>query len=267
MIAMLMLGTLGLSTMACLDNNKRKAVEKDLAENKLKITIDGGTGKQGVVEHVLFKKGKLIEVAFLSVKEGMGKQLKEEYFPQVMPIVTEYGGKPLMKVGVKNNYSDEIKAQMVVFFEWPSIAKKEAFNKDPRFLEVKKIRDEALSFLKVGYFAVEEDSPVLLDGNKFYEVYGMSMKKETGHLMQKYFELAGPIVVNDYGVEFALALKPVAVAGRDHFEPHTFGLAIWPSAESNAKFFGSSEYAEIKHYKEDALERIDVWQGAVILEK
>jgi len=81
-------------------------------------------------QEVTFKKGKLIEVAFLSVKEGMGKQLKEDYFPKVMPIVKEYGGKSLMKIGVKNNYSKEIKAQMIVFFEWPSAEKKEAFEKD-----------------------------------------------------------------------------------------------------------------------------------------
>ena len=83
--------------------------------------------------------------------------------------------------------------------------------------------------------------------------------------MQTYFEKAGPIVMNDYNVEFALSLSPVDVAGGDHYVPQSFGLAIWPSAESNAKFFGSEEYAEIKHYKEDALERIDVWQGAVLL--
>lgn len=216
---------------------------------------------------VLFKKEKLIEVAFLSVKEGMGKQLQDDYFPKVMPIVKEYGGKPLMKIGVKNNYSENIKAQMVVFFEWPSAAKKEAFEKDPRFIKVKKIRDEALSFLKLSFFKVEKDTFVKLDGAKFYEVYGMSMNKENGHLMQKYFEKAGPLCVNEYGVDFALAMTPVAVhiKGHNHYVPQTFGIAIWPNADANAKYFGSDEYAKIKHYKEDALEQMDAWQGSVIL--
>ena len=257
-IVALVLGTLSLSATSCSSNNENEITEV----NK---TTEVSTESLSEVQEVIFKKGKLIEVAFLSVKEGMGKQLKEEYFPKVMPIVTEYGGKPLMKMGVKNNYSADIKAQMVVFFEWPSAAKKEAFEKDPRFLKVKKIRDEALSFLQLSYFEVEKNSPVKLDENKFYEVYGMSMNKEKGHLMQTYFEKAEPIVTNDYGVEFALALTPVKVAGQNHYIPQTFGLAIWPSAESNAKFFGSKEYAEIKHFKEEALERIDVWQGTIIL--
>jgi len=246
-IVALMLGTLGLSATACSNSIEKKA-EKNTSEET----------STSSVKEVIFKKGKLIEVAYLSIKEGMGKQLKEEYFPKVMPIVTEYGGKPLMKIWVKKNYSEDIKAQIVVFFEWPSAAKKEAFDKDPRFLKVKKIRDAALSSLKLSYFKVEKDSPVKLDENKFYEVYGMSINNEKEHLMQTYFEKAGPIVMHDYHVEFALSLSPVHVAGGDHYVPQTLGLAIWPSAESNATFFGSKEYAKIKHYKEEALERIDV---------
>jgi len=253
-IVALMLGTLGLSATGCSSYNEKKI--------KKNTTVETNTS---AVKEVIFKKGKLLEIAFLSVKEGMAKQLKEDYFPKVMPIVTEYGGKPLMKIGVKNNYSKDIKAQIVVFFEWPSAEKKEAFDKDPRFLKVKKIRDAALSSLKLSYFKVEKDSPVKLDENKFYEVYGMSINNEKEHLMQTYFEKAGPIVMHDYHVEFALSLSPVHVAGGDHYVPQTLGLAIWPSAESNATFFGSKEYAKIKHYKEEALERIDVWQGAVML--
>ena len=172
-IVAFMLGTLGLSATSC---STEKCKSTDCSSEKSK----GETVTEASVEtdDVIFKKGKLIEVAFLSVKEGMGKQLKEDYFPKVMPIVTEYGGKPLMKIGVQNNYSESIKAQIVVFFEWPSAVKKEAFDKDPRFLKVKKIRDAALSSLKLSYFKVEKDSPVKLDEHKFYEVYGMSMNKE-----------------------------------------------------------------------------------------
>lgn len=260
-IVAFMLGTFSLSATGCF-NNENKIAEtatETISETVVEVPV--------ATKEVIFKKGKLIEVAFLSVKEGMGKQLKEDYFPKVMPIVTEYGGKSLMKIGVKNNYSKDIKAQMVVFFEWPSAAKKEAFEKDPRFIKVKKIRDKALSFLQLSFFEVAKDRSVQLDGNKFYEVYGMSMNKEKGHLMQKYFEKAGPLCTNEYGVDFALSMTPVAVniKGHHNYIPQTFGLAIWPSAEANSRYSKSTEYAEIKHFKEDALEQIDAWQGAVIL--
>ncbi|MCH8035240.1 MAG: DUF1330 domain-containing protein [Bacteroidetes bacterium] len=268
-IAALMLGTFGLSATSFYNNEEGKVSECTSTETKVKAEVEETTNTPATVGEVVFQKGKLIEVAFLSVKEGKGKQLKEDYFPKVMPIITEYGAKPLMTIGVKNAWSDDIKPQMVVFFEWPSAAKKEAFDKDKRFKELKAIRDDALSFLKIGYFEVEKDMPVQLDESKFYEVYGMSMNKENGHLMQKYFEKAGPISTNDYGVDFALSMKPVHVNifGSDHYVPQTFGLAIWPDAEANDKYFGSEEYAEIKHFKEDALERLDVWQGSVILGK
>jgi len=124
-----------------------------------------------------------------------------------------------------------------------------------------------LSFLKLSFFQVAKDTPVRLDGNKFYEVYGMSMNKEKGHLMQKYFEKAGPLCTDEYGVDFALSLTPVNVKikGHKNYVPQSFGLAIWPNAEANSKYFGSDEYAKIKHYKEDALEQMDAWQGSVIL--
>ena len=248
--------TLGLSATTYLNKSKSNSVETTSSKTVLEN-----------VNEVVFKKGKLIEVAFLSVKKGMKKQLQEDYFPKVMPIVKEYGGKPLMKIGIKNSYSNDIKAQMVVFFEWPSAAKKEAFEKDPRFKRVKKIRDEALSFLQLSFFNVEKDTPVTLDKSKFYEVYGMSINRKKAHLMQKYFEKAGPLCVNEYHVDFALSMTPVTVniSGHHNYVPQTFGIAIWPNAEANAKYFGSEEYAKIKHYKEDALEKIDAWQGFVLL--
>lgn len=220
---------------------------------------------------VQFKAGTLIEVAFMSVKPGKEKQLNEEYFAKVMPVAMEYGLRPLLTVGVKNAYSETIKPQMVGFFEWPSAAKKEAFEKDARFLKIKPIRTASLSFLKIGFFKVEKDSEVKLDGSLFYEVYGMDLKPETADQMGKYFEKAGPICSKDYGVDFALSLSPVSVQGFDPnaeggYSAQSFGIAIWPSEAANTKYFNSPEYNAIKHYKENALKTMGVWQGSALLQ-
>ncbi len=111
---------------------------------------------------------------------------------------------------------------------------------------------------------------VHLDASKFYEVYGLTLDKEKGHLMQKYFEKAGPICTQDYQVDFALSMTPVCVEGIDCtskkvFTSDAFGIAIWPNAEANAAYFGSEAYAKIKHFKEEALKRMDAWQGNVVL--
>lgn len=221
---------------------------------------------------VQFKAGTLIEVAFMSVKEGKQKQLNEEYFAKVMPIAMEYGLKPLMIVAVNNAYSETIKPQMIGFFEWPTIAKKEAFEKDTRFLKLKPVRTGVLSFLKIGFFEVQNDMNVKLDGSLFYEIYGMDLKDETADQMGKYFEKAGPICSKGYGVDFALSMTPVRFAGFDPaaeggYTAQSFGIAIWPGEDANKKFFSSKEYAEIKQYKENATKTMNVWQGAVMLNK
>jgi len=216
-----------------------------------------------------FKAGTLIEVAFMSVKAGQEKHLNEDYFAQVMPIATEYGLKPLLTVQAKNTYSATIKPQMIGFFEWPSAARKEAFEQDARFLKLKPIRTESLSFLKVGFFKVAQDTSVKIDRAAFYEIDGMDVKPAKVASMGKYFEKAGPICTKDYGVDFALSLTPVCVDGSDcsaagGYTAESFGIAIWPSEDANAKYFGSPEYGAIKHLKEEAIEKMDVWQGAVM---
>lgn len=213
-----------------------------------------------------FKAGTLIEVAFMSVKEGKQKELNEGYFEKVMPIAMEYGLKPLMTVAIKSTHSKGIKPQMIGFFQWPNATLRTAFEKDPRFLKIKHIRTASLSFLKLGFFKVEKDMHVNLDTSLFYEIYGMDFNPETADQMGKYFEKAGPICVNDYGVDFALSMTPVSVKGfKKSYTAQSFGIAIWPSEDNNKNFFSSKAYANIKHYKENAVKTVDVWQGFVML--
>ena len=94
---------------------------------------------------VNFKAGKLIEVAFLSVKSGKEDQLNAEYFAKVMPIAGEYGMRPLVTFGVTDVAEGNTYVQMVGFFEWLSMAVRKKFSRDKRFLAIKPIRDNALS--------------------------------------------------------------------------------------------------------------------------
>jgi uncharacterized protein (DUF1330 family) len=227
--------------------------------------VDKSIEKQEA-NYALFQKGKLIEVAFMSVKEGKQQQLNEKYFANVMPIAAEYGLRPLMTIGVSDTKSDSnINPQMVGFFEWPSKEKRAAFDKDPRFLKIKKYRDDALSFLKVGYFEVKEDKKVTLDNTLYYEVYAMNMDEKKGHLMKNYFDVAGPIVMNDYGVDFALSMTPVATDDKHVYTSQSFGIAIWKSKKDNETFFNSDEFNKIKHYRKAAVKRLDVWHGTAMV--
>jgi len=214
-----------------------------------------------------FKKDKLIEVAFLSVKPDKQKQLQESYFKQVFPIAQEYGLKPLAKIGVQYTYSEYVQAQTIGFFEWESKEKHAAFLKDPRFLKLKPIRDESLSFLRLGYFNVEEDTEVTFTSGQLVEIYSLWLSQDEGHRMQTYFRNVTPLITgsnNKYDVKFPLTLKSLDY-GDDTYKPHSFGIALWKSKKSNSEFFQSEEYKKIKHDKDAAISKLDLWQGEIII--
>ena len=230
------------------------------------LSATNNTGKSGTLD-VVFKKDKLIEVAFISVEDGKQQQLNEKYFKQVMPIAKEYGMRPLAKMKVQASYSDFIKPQIIAFFEWESEEQHQAFLKDPRFLKIKPIRNDALSFLRLGYFSVEQDTKVTFSSGQLLEVFAMWFVPDQAHRMQTYFKNVMPLITgkgNTYDVKFPLSLKSLTY-GDDTYQPQSFGLAFWKSKASNEQFFHSKAYQRIRHDKDAALSRLDVWHGEIIL--
>ena len=53
------------------------------------------TAQSARTQDMTLKKGKLIEVAYFTVRKGKEESIKKDYFQKVMPIVQEYGGKML----------------------------------------------------------------------------------------------------------------------------------------------------------------------------
>ncbi len=217
---------------------------------------------------ISFRKNKLIEVAFLSIKEGKQQQLSEEYFAQVMPIAQEYGMKPLGKIKVEYTYSNFVKPQIIGFFEWPSEEKRAAFTKDPRFLKIRGIRNDALSSLRLSYMKVDEDTEVEFESGKLVELFGMWFDPIEGHRMQTYFKNVMPLITgrgNKYDVQFPVQFTPVNF-GPDSYVPQSFGLAIWKDKASNDAFFASKDYAKIRADKDAALAHLDVWHGEIVIQ-
>ena len=212
---------------------------------------------------VQFRQGTLIEVAFLSVKEGKQQQLNEEYFAKVMPIATEYGMKPLVSLAVINVPNGNNKPQMVGLFEWPNIEKRRAFSKDPRFLRIKPIRDGALSYLKIGNFEIEEDVEMTFAKDRLYEVYAMWINAKNSGKLNEYFQAVGP-ATGEYGAKFPLSLKPLPAPDGD-YHPHALGIAEWPNVDANKTFFATAIFKESVHLRNEALDQLDVIHTKVIL--
>ena len=215
----------------------------------------GGSANSTV--EVNFKAGKLIEVAFLSVKPGKKNQLNAEYFAKVMPIAAEYGMRPLATFGVTDVPEGNTHVQMVGFFEWPDIKTRRKFSKDKRFLAIKPIRDDALSYLQIGNFKVEQDVSITFSADRYYEIYAMWMNPKYGDQIQSYFGKVGPVAGQQYGAKFPLSLKPYG--GKDgDYHPHSMGIADWPSKAKNEAFFSSSAFKNARHLRDAAVDRLDV---------
>ena len=220
---------------------------------------------------ITFRKGKLYEIAFASIKEGKETQLNEQYFPKVGPLVAEYGAAGLGSFRVIGKIEGQIEPQMIVIFEWPSLAVKTKFHKDPRFLKISPLRDEALSFFETSYYEVGEDVTVAFKENKIYEFFGAWLTPEAETALPKYFEVSEPIK-RSYGrlyPEFKVNLSPAKGLSSDHaYSPHMAGIVEWDKAEdyyiltSNEKF--KKEAAPLM---KKALARIDMLQAKVIFQQ
>ena len=71
------------------------------------------------------KAGKIIELAFYSVKEGKEAQLGQDYFPKVLPITAKYGGSMLGSFQVTKTVKGKISPQGIALFEWDTLERRD----------------------------------------------------------------------------------------------------------------------------------------------
>jgi len=220
---------------------------------------------------IIFEKGKLIEIAYFSVDKNKQQQLSQHYFPKVIPLLQEYKAKMLVKFEVKKIAGGEIKPKMIAIFEWPSLAVKVKFENDSRYKKVKPIRDEALRFLKLGYFEVAETTEITFRQDKVYEFFGAWLNKGSEKTLKKYFQVSGPIKKN-YGRPepiFKVLLKVVANAPQrsNTYSPHMSGIVEWDQSED---FFLLMENKEFKKnaapLMSAAVARIDLLHATLIVQ-
>ncbi len=231
------------------------------------------TGQSARTQDVTLKKGKLIEVAYLTVIEGKEESLKKDYFPKAMPIVKEYGGKMLGRFKVIKKAGGEISPQMIGIFEWPNLAAKESLMQDIRYQKIKPIRDAASSFLKSGYYEVGKDTTIQFKEDKVYEFFGawLDPSPESKDKLNEYFKVSGPIKKR-YGrpepiFKTMLGTYKGAPKGAEVYSPQMTGIVEWDKSED---FFILQENKDFKKYArplfDAAIARID-WLHTKIMIK
>ena len=121
---------------------------------------------------IRFKAGTIIELSFATVIEGQEDQVFGEYFPKVTPIVADLGGAPLCSFSITDSAASLGMPKMGALFQWPNMDAFRLLHKDPRFLAIRSIRDDALSFFSNGhFFAANEDSVVTFNEAESYALY------------------------------------------------------------------------------------------------
>ncbi|MDJ0684868.1 MAG: DUF1330 domain-containing protein [Alphaproteobacteria bacterium] len=124
---------------------------------------------------VILEPERVIEVAYSTITTGKESQLFEEYFPQVMPIVSEYGGRFLASFTVMSGTVDGVAPQTVALFEWPSVEAFLAIGADPRLEPLLPIRNSALSYInEANFFRIAERTELELDRDATYRLFAAS---------------------------------------------------------------------------------------------
>ena len=216
---------------------------------------------------ITFKADKLIEVALLSVKEGKETQLNGEYFPKVMPVAQPYGAKPIATFAVTRKVISDKPVQMVVFFEWDNLEQKRAFERNPEYLKLKNIRDDALQFLSQGYFKVDEDVTYSLSAEGTYDFAALWIDPANAPKLQEYFEAVFPEAQKPkFGYTPIASLHPVEGVYDQNYHPSIIAFAEWKTGSSAVdKFQKTKVYKENVAKREAATPYKDVWHLKPIL--
>lgn len=213
---------------------------------------------------ITFKADKLIEVALLSVQKGKENQFMQEYFSQVMPVALPYGAKPIASFAVTRKVEGTKPVEMVVFFEWESIEQKRAFEQNPKYLELRNLRDDALTFLSQGYFSVEEDVTYQIADNKVYDFAGLFINPAKAQHLQEYFQAVFPEAQKPkFGYTPIATLNAIPGVYDQNYHPSVIAFAEWKGGanavdefqktkvfqQNVAKREAASPYKDVFHLK------------------
>jgi len=227
---------------------------------------------------IKFSKGKIIEVAYASIKKGKEKQLFGEYFPKAIPIAAKYGAKPLgvmlniINIPRQGGLKPLVKPNIIGFFEWSSVDDFLALHDDPDFQAIVPIREDALTYLNPGnFYAVDEDVVITFREDKMYEVFSAWIKPGADSELKKY-KSKTTSVASALGQKNLLKLKPVHLSTKVHrlvasacnkdqsiTTPSITGINEWPSVQAFNSFINSSEYNKAKSIKRNALRRLEIF--------
>lgn len=217
-------------------------------------------------QNITFTKGKLVEVALLSIRDGKDNQFYQDYFSKVMPVAMPYGARPIASFATTRSVLGNSPAQVVVFFEWGSIEEKRAFEKNPEYLKLRNIRDNALNYLVQGYFQVEESKTVEISDNKVYDFAALWVDPANANKLEQYFGAVMP-----EASKRSIGYTPIAtlnsIGTRDqNWHPSVIAFAEWKGgSQALDKLEKTKAFKDNVHLREAATPYKEVFHLKPIL--
>lgn len=227
----------------------------------------GNTAMAQKSQTITFKANTIVETALLTIQPGKEQQYSEEYFSQAIQFAPKYGARPIGSFALVDRKLGNAPAQMLVFFEWESLEKKRAFEKDLGFLQIVNIRNDALSFLTTGYFKVEQDVSYTFTEGKTYEFAALWIDPTNAPKLQEYFEKVGPIAADPkVGFQPIAQLQGLGVEDRT-YHPNMIFLSEWKQGTTGRDYaLNSKEYKKVLPLRTAAAPYIDMFLIAPIIQ-
>lgn len=183
---------------------------------------------------VMLKANTVIEVSYASVEGGKEMQLMGDYLPKIMPIVASYGGKMLGNFQVTAVTGGEIKPQMIVIFEWPSMDARDKMHADKDAKKLFPLREDAMTFFKQAFYTVDEDTPLTLREDKTYEFFTAWLTFAAKVSLPAYFKLSDAPKQKYGPPKFIATLTPLENGPKGSYvlDPNMAGIVEWNSTSA-----------------------------------
>ena len=211
---------------------------------------------------ITLEADRVIELAFFNIEGGKEPDLMANYLPNILPIAAKYGGSLLGVFNVTAVVEGEMRPQAIAIFAWDDLETREVFVKQPEAIKLFPIRDEALTFFKLGYYSVDQDTELTLRSDRVYEFFNAWTTDTAAASLPAYFENTAEVKTRYGSPQFIAELQPHSYLRDielDHMvHPDMAGIVEWVNTGAYYAMNTDPAFVEHKPLLDDALEDIQV---------
>ncbi len=190
---------------------------------------------------ISFRPDTIVEAAFFRVGAGNQEALNQRYLSKVLPLAEEFGMKQLGFFVISEVVSGPDDAKVWGLFQWPDLHSRERFESDPRFIELRAIRDELMDSFKIVHLRPKKAFKLTFRSDRLYEFSGLWMNRTHGNRIERYLAAARPFG-EQHDVSLIDGFDVIGTSERYPFLPQQVFIIDWPSKDVKAKWIASESF-------------------------